>query len=156
MTLVLTYIVSNPLVLLKQLYFPFTMCLVITLLMILLLIDLMQFSTLVYVLLFLQRDSQAFFLECPLYSVPRTNLLSSAASIFADTWSFMSKAQIVSVFLSGSPLLSPKQNNDLFFHVQSLKSESKRSYKSTLICIFHLLALAFLKYSLSLFCCRFD
>ena len=50
MTLVLTYVVSNPLVLLKKLYFPFTMCLVLTLLMVLLLIDLMQFfSTLVYI-----------------------------------------------------------------------------------------------------------
>ena len=47
MTLVLRYVVSNPLVLLKKLYFPFTMCLLITPLMILLLIDLMQFSTLV-------------------------------------------------------------------------------------------------------------
>ena len=28
----------------------------------------------------------------------------------------MSKAQIISVFLFGSPLLSPEQNNDLFFH----------------------------------------
>ena len=46
MTLVLT---SNPSALLKKVYFPFTMYLVITLLMILLLIDLMQFSTLVYV-----------------------------------------------------------------------------------------------------------
>ena len=50
MTLVLTYVVSNPLVLLKKLYFPFTMSLVLTLLMVLLLIDLMQFfSTLVYI-----------------------------------------------------------------------------------------------------------
>ena len=49
MTLVLTYVASNPLVLLKTLYFHFTMYLVITLLMILLLIDLMQFSILVYV-----------------------------------------------------------------------------------------------------------
>ena len=49
MTLVLRYIVSNPLVLLKKLYFPFTMCLLIMLLMILLLIDLMQFSILVYI-----------------------------------------------------------------------------------------------------------
>ena len=49
LTLVLTYVVSNPLVLLLKRYFPFTMCLVITLLMILLLIDLMQFSTLVHV-----------------------------------------------------------------------------------------------------------
>ena len=38
-----------------------------------------------------------FFLECPLYSSPRTNLLSSAARIFADRWSSMSKAQIISV-----------------------------------------------------------
>ena len=29
-----------------------------------------------------------FFLECPLYSAPRTDLLSSAARIFADRWSF--------------------------------------------------------------------
>ena len=49
MTLVLRYVISNPLVLLKKLYFPFTMCLLITLLMILLLIDLMQFSILVYI-----------------------------------------------------------------------------------------------------------
>ena len=35
----------------------------------------------------------------------------------------MSKAQIVSVFLFGSQF-SPKQNNDLFFHIQSFISES--------------------------------
>ena len=35
----------------------------------------------------------------------------------------MSKAQIVSVFLFGSQF-SPKQNNDLFFHIQSFRSES--------------------------------
>ena len=72
-----------------------------------------------------------FFLECPLYSAPRTNLLSSAARIFADRWSSMSKAQIVSVFLFGSKLLSPKQNSDLFFYVQSFISDSKRFYKRT-------------------------
>lgn len=72
-----------------------------------------------------------FLLECPLYSAPRINLLSSAARIFADRWFSMSKAQIVSVFLFGSQLLSSKQNNDLFSHVQSFISESKRFYKST-------------------------
>ena len=51
-------------------------------------------------------------------------LHASAARIFADIWFSMSKAQIVSVFLFGSQLLSPKQNNDLFFHVQSFISES--------------------------------
>ena len=69
-----------------------------------------------------------FFLECPLYSAPRTNFLSSAARIFADRWSSMTKVQIVSVFLFGSKLLSPKQNSDLFFHVQSFISDSKRFY----------------------------
>ena len=54
-----------------------------------------------------------FFLECPLYSAPRITLLSSAARIlFADRWSSMSKSQIISVFLFGSPLLSLEQNND--------------------------------------------
>ena len=72
-----------------------------------------------------------FFLECPLYSAPRTNLLSSAARIFADRWSSMTKVQIVSVFLFGSKLLSPKQISDLFFHVQSFISDSKRFYKRT-------------------------
>ena len=54
------------------------------------------------------------------------------------------KHKIVSVFfffLFGSQLLSPKQNNDLFFHVQCFISESKRFYKSTKMCIFYLLAL---------------
>lgn len=138
---VLTYIVSNLLVLLTKLYFPFTMYLVITLLMnILLLIDLMQFSTLVYVLTrfdtacfwgFYNETVKHFFLECPLYSAPRTNLLSSAARIFSDRWSSMSEAQIVSIFLFASQLLSPKQNNNFsfFFHFQSFISESKRFYK---------------------------
>ena len=48
-----------------------------------------------------------FFLECPLYSTPRITLLSSAARIFAaDRWSSLSKSQIISVFLFGSPSLS--------------------------------------------------
>lgn len=80
---------------------------------------------------FYNESVKHFFLECPLYSAPRTNLLSSAARIFADRWSSMSKAQIVSVFLFGSKLLSPKQNSDLFFHVQSFISDSKRFYKCT-------------------------
>ena len=33
------------------------------------------------------------FIECPLYSSPRNNLLSSAVRMFADRWSSMSKAQ---------------------------------------------------------------
>ena len=63
-------------------------------------------------------ETDAFSSECPLYSVSRTNLLSSAARIFADRWSSMSKAQIISVFLFGSLLLSPEKTNDVFFHVQ--------------------------------------
>ena len=72
-----------------------------------------------------------FFLECPLYCAPRITLLSSAARIFADRWSLMSKSQIISVFLFGSPLLSLEQNNDLFFHVQSFISESMRFFRNT-------------------------
>ena len=53
------------------------------------------------------------------------------ARIFADRLSSMSKAQIIPVSLFGSPLLSPEQNNDLFFHVQSFISEPVRFYKST-------------------------
>ena len=103
MTLIWTYVVLNPLVLLKRSYFPFTMWLVIMLLMILLLTDLMQFSTLVYhqklkrlTIIFLKKVVEEspvcfcglkdetvkhFFLESPLYSTPRTNLLSSTACI---------------------------------------------------------------------------
>ena len=55
------------------------------------------------------RQLSIFFLKCPLYSASRTNLLSYAARIFADRWSSMSKAQILSVFLFGSLLLSPEQ-----------------------------------------------
>ena len=47
-TSVMIYVVLIPLVLLRKLYSPLTMYLVTTLLLILLLIDLMQFSTLVY------------------------------------------------------------------------------------------------------------
>ena len=47
-----------------------------------------------------RRFSSIFFLEIPPYSAPRTNLLSSdARKYFADGWSSMSKAKIVSVFL---------------------------------------------------------
>ena len=74
---------------------------------------------------FYNESVKHFFLECPLYSAPRINLLSSAARIFADRWSSMSKAEIVSVFLLGLQLLSPNQNS-LFFHVQSFISDSKR------------------------------
>ena len=80
---------------------------------------------------FYNESVKHFFLECPLYSAPRINLLSSAARIFADRWSSMSKAEIVSVFPLGSQLLSPNQNSDLFFHVQSFISDSKRFYKRT-------------------------
>ena len=77
-----------------------------------------------------------FFVECPLHSASRTNLLSSAARIFTDKW-FSVKAQILSVSLFGSPLLSRSKimifffmfshlylnrNNDLCFHVQSFIS----------------------------------
>ena len=41
----------------------------------------------------------------------------------------MSKKQILSVFLFGSPSLSPEQNNDLLFHVQSFISV--RFFKSS-------------------------
>ena len=89
-----------------------------------------------------------FFLECPLYSSPRTNLLSSAARTFADRWSSMSKAQIISVSFSLDHhyCLRGKIMPDLFLHVQSFMSESLRFYKSTLICIFRLQA--FLSYPL--------
>ena len=43
----------------------------------------------------------------------------------------MSKSQIISVFLFGSPLLSLEQNNDLFFHVHSFVSESMRFLRNT-------------------------
>ena len=77
------------------------------------------------------RQLSIFFLEFPFYSAPRITLLSSAARIFADRWSSMSKSQIISVFLFGSPLLSLEQNNDLFFHVQSFISESMRFLRNT-------------------------
>ena len=49
-------------------------------------------------------------------------------------------------FLLGSRLPSPEKNNGFFFHVQSFISESKRFFKSTQVCMFHLLE--FLKYLL--------
>ena len=52
----------------------------------------------------------------------RTNLLSSAACIFADRWSFMYKVQIISVFLFWSLLLSPEENNDILSHVQKYQN----------------------------------
>ena len=52
------------------------------------------------------RQLGIFCIECPLYSAPRTNLLSSAARMFADRWSSMSKAQLYQFFLFGSQLLS--------------------------------------------------
>ena len=67
----------------------------------------------------------------PLYTIHITGPYLRFARIFADKLSSMSKAQIISVSLFGSPLLSPEQNNDLFFHVQSFISESMRFYKST-------------------------
>ena len=75
------------------------------------------------------RQLGIFCIECPLYSAPRTNLLSSAARMFADRWSSMSKGQLYQFFLFGSQLLSLEQNNDLFSHFQSFISESKRFYK---------------------------
>ena len=64
---------------------------------------------------FHNETAEHFFLERPLYYIPETNLLFSAARIFAERLSSMSKAQILAVFLFGSSLLSPEQNNDLIF-----------------------------------------
>ena len=52
------------------------------------------------------RQLGIFCIECPLYSAPRTNLLSSTARMFADRWSSMSKGQLYQFFLFGSQLLS--------------------------------------------------
>ena len=57
----------------------------------------------------------------------------------------MSKAQIVSVFLFGSQLLSPKKNNDTFFSCPVFYILIEE------MCIFHLLAL--LNAVFCLFCC---
>ena len=82
-----------------------------------------------------------FFLECSLYSSPRTNRLFSAACTFADR-SSMSKAQIISVSfcLDHHYCLRSKIMPDLFLHLQSFISESLRFYKSNLSCIFVLQA----------------
>ena len=97
MTLALTYVVSNPLVLLKKLFiFLFTMCLVIT--PILLLTDLMQFSTLVYVLSLVGLTIT--FLK---------QIVQKAPFVFV-----VSTTRQLSIFLFGSLLLSPEQNNDLY------------------------------------------
>ena len=153
MTLVLTYVASNPLVLLKKALFSyynvpsynttydFAIDRFNAIFHTRLRLDTCALNNYLYKIGckespvcfcgFYSETIKHFLLECPLYSAPRINLLSSAARIFADRWFSMSKAQIhvVSVFLCGSQLLSPKQNNDLFFHVQSFISESKRFYK---------------------------
>ena len=94
-----------------------------------------------------------FFLECPLHSASRTNPLSSAARIFADRWSSMSKEQTLPVFLFGSPLLSLEQNNDLLFHVQCFISVRfyKSSFKKNMY-----FPPASIPLISSLFCFRFD
>ena len=63
-------------------------------------------------------------------------------SIFADRWSSMSKAQIISVSfcLDHHYCLRSKIMADLFLHLQSFISESLRFYKSNLTCIFVLQA----------------
>ena len=68
-----------------------------------------------------------FFLDCLLHSAHGTKLLSTAAArILADRWLYMSKTQLISVFLFGTLLLSQEQNNDKIFHVQSFIIESMR------------------------------
>ena len=88
-----------------------------------------------------QRDRWAFFfLECPLHSAPRTNLVSSAARIFADGW-FSLKAQILSVYSSlfGSPLLS-RSKLMIYVFMSSLLYLNRKN---------------FIKIPSSLSCCRF-
>ena len=93
-----------------------------------------------------QRDRWAFFVycplsnACPLHSAPRTNLLSSAARIFADGW-FSLKAQILSVFSSlfGSPLLS-RSKLMIYVFMSSLLYLNRKN---------------FIKIPSSLSCCRF-
>ena len=148
MTLVLTYVVSNPLVLFKKLYsmylyttYDFAIDRFNAIFHTHLRLDTCTLNYYLYKIGckespvcfcgFYNETIKHFLLECPLYSAPRINLLSSASCIFADRWLSMSKAQIVSVFLFGSQLLSPKEKNDLFFHVQSFTSESKRFYQRT-------------------------
>ena len=100
---------------------------------------------------FHNETAEHFFLERPLYYIPETNLLFSAARIFAERLSSMSKAQILAVFLFGSSLLSPEQNNDLIFHVQSFVS--MRFYKSASKYVFSPASIPLIS---SLFCCRYD
>ena len=78
--------------------------------------------------------------HCPLHSAPRTNLLSSAARIFADRW-FSVKAQILSVFSSlfGSPLLS-RSKIMIYVFMSSLLYLNRKN---------------FIKIPSSLSCCRF-
>ena len=84
-----------------------------------------------------QRDRWAFFVycplsnACPLHSAPRTNLLSSAARIFADRW-FSVKAQILSVFTSlfGSPLLSRSKVMIYVFMSSLLYLNRKKIHKN--------------------------
>ena len=65
-----------------------------------------------------------FFHECPLYSAPRITLLSSAARIFADRWSSMSKSQIIPFFCLARSYYRWSKIMIYFFHVQSFISES--------------------------------
>ena len=78
------------------------------------------------------------FVHCP--SAPRTNLLSSAARIFADRW-FSVKAQILSVFSSlfGSPLL-PRSKLMIYVFMSSLLYLNRKNFTDKNIN--HLLCLA--------------
>ena len=81
--------------------------------MILLLIDLMQFSTLVYVLSLLRLT--IIFLKQVVQKAPFVFVVSTTRQL--------------SIFLFGSPLLSPEQNNDLFsLSEQPITAFAKLSY----------------------------
>ena len=70
-----------------------------------------------------------YFLHCPIFSVPRSRLLSSAAQILADRWLAMSELQIINVCLNGSSLLSEDENVNIFYCVQCFIKESNRFHK---------------------------
>ena len=78
------------------------------------------------------RQLGIFCIECPLYSAPRTNLLSSAARMFADGWSSMSKAQLYQFFLFGSQSVSVQSKIMIYFLISSLLYLNQRDFiKST-------------------------
>ena len=65
-------------------------------------------------------------LKRPLFAASRHKLLSSAAQIFADRWTFMSNTAIVSAFLSGCPSLSYNENKASFLLAQTFILDSNR------------------------------